>query len=272
MTRDADFIPGSFSPRFAAGFAWYASRLLRKKFHALRLSNSSPDCLREAAKTQGPLIVLLTHSSWWDPLICCYLARYFMPTRQAMAPMESDMLRKFAFFKRVGLFGINPENQASLDAMKRYVLDRFERVPTTTLWITPQGEFTDPRSPLVLRPGAAAIAARTQSPTVLAVAIEYAFWLDQRPEIFLHAQPVKPPTKTDSTPRWHAAMTSALHAARETLAADVINRDPSAFTLESSAGSSINPLYDLWLRLRGRAPGIDSPRVGRGGPMRSAQQ
>ena len=67
--------------------------------------------------------------------------------------------------------------------MKRHVLERLERSPGTLLGLTPQGRFTDPREPIRLRPGAAAIAASCErSPRVVVVSIEYVFWQDARPE------------------------------------------------------------------------------------------
>lgn len=265
MNTDADLIPGSFNPRFAAVFAWYTRRLLRSSFHALRLSRGTPECLASAGATSSPLLLLLTHSSWWDPLVGLWLSRRFMPARSSIAPMDSAMLRKFGFFKRLGLFGINPDNPDSLVAMQRYALDHFQRTPSPSLWITPQGNFADPRAPLVIRPGAAAIAARSHAPALVAVAIEYGFWLDQRPEVFIRAQHVAPPSRTNSTPRWHAAISQTMQQTRDALAADVSCRNPDAFSLEGGRAAAINPIYDLWLRLKGSTSDIETRQSGRGG-------
>jgi hypothetical protein len=178
--------------------------------------------------------------------------------------MERAQLEKFAFFKRLGLFGVDPDDPAMLPAMGDYVRERFEREPRPTLYITPQGRFTDPRSPLKVRPGVAAIASGHASCRVVCLAIEYVFWTDQRPEVLLHAREATLETgKSPSTPRWHTAITTTLEVAMGELAALAMARDPAPFSvLIGRDATAVNPIYDLWLRLRGKgAATIQSERV-----------
>lgn len=250
-------IPAAPLPRVQGGFHWYLTRLFRKSFAGIWIASSTRSLLEELNAQTGPAIVLVNHASWWDPLVALMLARRFMPMRSLLGPMEAEQLRKFSFFRKLGVFGINPDDPASLEAMTAYVRSRFEADPRTVLWITPQGQFADVREPIRLRPGAAAVAARSPSVTVVSVAVEYSFWSDRRPELFLRFARVG--GKADSTAGWTREMTAVMQQNADALAGLVIARDYAPFSpiMDASRGR-INPLYDLWLRLRGRKGDIDA--------------
>ena len=170
--------------------------------------------------------------------------------------------------RRLGIFGIEPDEPASMDAMARYLRERFRRKPGRwTLWIAPQGTFTDPRTPLVVRPGAAAVAAQIArdhgSVRVAAAAFEYAFWSEKKPEAFVRFAEIGC-DRTDSTSAWQRAIARVLGETRDALSAAVAARDPDAVeTLLGRASGGVNPVYDLLLRLRGKsgsiAPRRDAP-------------
>ena len=90
----------------------------------------------------------------------------------------------------------------------------------------------------------------------------YAFWQDQRAEVFLSARPVEP--AGDTTAAWQRAFTTTMQANADALAALVRARDPEPFeTVIGGDAPRINPVYDLWLRATGRAgeiPGRRTPR------------
>ncbi len=205
----------------------------------------------------------MSHASWWDPLVAVLIGRTYLLSRSACAPMERAQLEKFAFFKRLGLFGVDPDDPAMLAAMGEYVRERFANEPRPTLYITPQGRFADPRAPLEVRPGVAAIAAAHPGCRVVCLAIEYPFWTDQRPEVLLHArEALLGEGKAPSTPRWHQSILGTLEGAMAELAAVAIARDPAPLTVLAGKGGGINPVYDLWLRLRGKGRAmIESDRV-----------
>lgn len=255
-------IPGEYNERFAAFFGWYTRRLFRKKFHAVRLAMGSREVLARHASTDAPLVIAMNHSSWWDPLIAVVLGRSLCPERSACAPIDAAMLAKFGMFKKLGLFGIDPDDARGMTRVLEYVLARFEGDRKPTLWITPQGRFADVRETIAIRPGVAAIVARAQAGAsgparVLSVAIEYAFWLEQKPEVFLRIVEVDAP-QASSTPHWHRAIEDAMQANATKLAALVRSRDPRAFeSLLTSTGATAHPVMDLWLRLRGVTPQLD---------------
>ena len=194
---------------------------------------------------------MMNHASWWDPLVGLLLADALVPSRDVCAPMDAEQLRRIGIFRRLGVFGVDPDDPATLPAMVEHVTSLFRAQTRPTLWITPQGKFTDVRVPVRLRPGAASIAARCDSIRVIAVAVEYAFWQDQLPEIFIGIEEVLPERRSVSG--WHRGMQATLQRSLDRLREGVVAREPDRFEplLAGRAGRT-GFFYDLWLRLRGR--------------------
>lgn len=265
---NGNIVPARTSVRFRRFFAGYAARMVRKRFHSAMVVRGDGENLARIDSLEAPAIVLLTHASWWDPLVGLVLWRRFTPSRDLLMPMDAQELARFDFFRRIGMFGIDPDDPRSLEAMSDYVLERFAQ-PTSrpTLGLTPQGRFTDAREPIRLRPGAAAIAASSpRRPEVVALAIEYPFWQDKRPELLVSITSVDgPETEHPTVADWHRSMTTGVRDASTRLAEAVKARDPEAFEpLDADLGSRsrINPIMDGWLRLRGRSGGIKARRTG----------
>lgn len=262
---DGELIRATPREGFARVFTWYARRLLRSRFHRVRMTPEGRGLLRGLDGESGPLIICCTHASWWDPLVGLVLQRELLPSRAAFSPMDADQLRRFAFFRKVGLFGIDPDDPASLAAMTSYATELVAAHPRVTLALTPQGRFADPREPVRIRPGAAALAARLERTRVVCVAIEYAFWQDQKPEVFVHA--VEAGSAACSTASWQRAIATGMQAAADELARRVMAREPAGFeiVLGAAAGraTATHPVHALWLALRGRSGEIESRRAAR---------
>ncbi|MGA0173608.1 MAG: lysophospholipid acyltransferase family protein [Phycisphaerales bacterium] len=255
-------LPAKPNHRVGRGIRWYARRLVRKRFHAVRIDPALPAILSSLESADRPAIVLMTHSSWWDPIVGILLWDRFYPERPIAGPMHRRELERFGFFRSIGVFGIEPDDPASLAAMREYVLPRMRRDGGRSgevLMLTPQGSLADARAPIAIRPGAASIAAAFESIDVVALAIEYGFWVDQRPEIFLRAERCEPMARDRraSTADWHRAMQDSMRRSAASLADAVISRDPDRFEVLAGAGTSVHPVYDAWLRLIGRSGSID---------------
>lgn len=68
LMRTIRFEPAALPHRWhwlIRGFRRYCTRYVRKHFHAVRLSRSGA----ALPNTDEPILVVLNHSSWWDPLI-----------------------------------------------------------------------------------------------------------------------------------------------------------------------------------------------------------
>ncbi|MEM1330417.1 MAG: lysophospholipid acyltransferase family protein [Planctomycetota bacterium] len=275
--------PAAPNERVARVFAWYCRRLFRKRFHALRATPETVATFASLDRASEPAVVCLNHSAWWDPLVGYLLAVDRTPSRTPFSPMELEQWRQFGFFKKLGLFGLDPSKPESLEALAEHCAHLFERSAAAnapgTLWITPQGRFADVREPAKLRPGAAAVCARLDEPgaqrvRVISLAIEYVFWTDQRAELLLHACSMnEPPERPSSTARWLRAHTRHLRSVQAELAALAIARDESAFVpaFDWAGGEDrarVNPVYDLLLRLRGKSGRVTQRERSGEGPTR----
>ena len=248
-------------------FAKWIARMLRKDFHAVLARAGTADVLRSLASDPRPLIVLMNHSSWWDPLIGLYLARTLVPARPVLGPMESEQLTKFKFFRKLGIFGIDPDSPDSMNTLTSHATTRLTQSPSTAFWLTPQGEFTDVRTPVRLRPGAAAVAARLdslhpQGCRCVVIASELVFWIDRRPELLLNLLLIDDDsTRRASTLGWTRAMTQTMQAAADQLATLARARDATAFdVLLGSGDGQINWLYNLCLTLTRRSATLNAKK------------
>jgi hypothetical protein len=233
--------------------------MVRRSFTAVRALPGFADTLRALDAHPGPAIVCMTHTAWWDPILTLILQRALLPSRTFVGPMDRAQLEKFAFFRKIGVFGVDPDNPASLDAMGAYLAEHFRTAPRAGVWITPQGRFADVRTPIVIRPGVSALCAHTPGARVVAIAVEYGFWFDQHPEVFVAAHPVEP--AGTSTTDWHRAITAAMTRAAAELASAVQSRDPSRFVpVVAQREGRIHPVYNVWLRLRGRSASVRDAR------------
>ena len=250
-------IADAWSPRFAGFFGWYAERLLRRRFHAVRFAVGSTDSLRAIGPCASPALVAMSHASWWDPMLAVAMWRWFFPSRGNVSPMDAAQLAKFRFLRKLGIFGIDPDDPASFEAMGAYLRRRLGEIMRPTVILTPQGRFVDPREPAVPRPGAAALLASTPGMRAWSVAVEYAFWVDAKPEIFVRAVEVPAPAAS-RTASWHRALQDAMEGNRVALGELVRAREPGAFECVVGGDvSRVNPIYDAWRALRGRSGGID---------------
>jgi 1-acyl-sn-glycerol-3-phosphate acyltransferase len=238
------------SPALVALFTRYGALYLARHFHAVRLARAplpAGDALRD-----GPMVVCLSHPSWWDPMICFQLARRLFPERAHYAPMEAAALTKYRFFARLGLFGIEPgtaKGARRFLAVSQEVLAR----PATALWVTAGGAFADPRQrPVRLRRGLGYLLTRMQSGVVLPLALEYSFWEERLPEALARfGEPLRIGAALRSPDAWTALLESRLEAAQDALAGDALARDPERFeTLVGGAATGEGGFYDLWRRFR----------------------
>lgn len=258
-SADARVVPGRFSPGFRKVFAWYTRRLVARRFFAVRLAPGTSAALEQCAASPDLVVLALNHSSWWDPLVGYLLQDDFMSGRTPCSPMDATQLAKFGFFRRLGMFGVRPDDPSSLRGMAEYVSQQRRTVPQPLLMITPQGRFEDHRRPIEVRPGVGLVCSQSPGVRVVCGAVEYVFWNEQRPEILLRAVEVPVPSEPRSARAWTEAIEAAMNDNARSLARLAMARDPRAFeTLSGGGRAQIHPLYDAFLRLTGRSTGIDT--------------
>ena len=250
MSRKASRAVSPVARRSASAIAfmgpWF-ERFFRRHMGGLRLARwGYPDA------SAGPLVVYSNHPGWWDVVVYALLARRLLPGFEGYGPIDAAMLKKYGFFERLGIFGIEPHGPRGAAAFLRAAADILSK-PDRMLMLTAQGRFADPRErPIGLRPGVARLAEVAPTARFLPLAIEYAFWTERGAEALAAFGPALPAADLLALPRPErlARLEAALAAAMDRLAADAIARDPARFTplLEGRAG--IGGVYDLWRRAR----------------------
>lgn len=225
-------------------FSWWVRRYLAKHFHAVRLARDT----QPVVPANVPLVLVLNHPSWWDPLIGVVLAGLF-PQRNHYAPMDARMLDRYRLFKKLGFYGVEhgPRGAASFLRTTAAILAQ----PGATVWITAQGRFVDPRvRPPGLRSGVGHLVQHLSQGVVVPLALEYPFWQERLPEALARfGTPLSVGSGTDrSTAEWVEQIETSLAATQDALAADALARDPAAFSTLLSGKVGVGGIYDRWRR------------------------
>jgi 1-acyl-sn-glycerol-3-phosphate acyltransferase len=225
------------------GFRGYVKRYVRKNFHAVRLSNTSHSLPTDNA----PLLLVLNHPGWWDPMIGVVLADLF-PSYTHYAAIDSEMLKKYRTFNKLGFFGVD---QSSLRGAAQFLRtgEAILAEPGRAVWVTAQGEFADVRQrPLNLRAGVGHLAARVNTGRVVPIALEYAFWTESKPEALVRiGQPLalgeKKPAKS-----WLADIELSLTESLDVLNTEAQRREPALFSELLSGSVGVGGIYDAFRR------------------------
>ncbi len=249
----ADALLGRYSPPLFAFFAFIFTRALKRDFRAVRLSKGGPPPPHDL-----PRIVLYSnHPSWWDAVVYIWLSATVFRGRRIFAPMEKAMVERYGFMRRIGAFGIDPgtrEGSALFLAAAARVLAK----PADILLVTAQGRFVDSRvRPLQLAAGVAHVATLDTAATFVPLALDYAFWDERQPEVFLRFGAGIPAATFAGLSReeTRGRLSAALEATMDALAADVVGRNPSAFHMLVTGRVGVGGIYDLWRRARATLTG-----------------
>jgi 1-acyl-sn-glycerol-3-phosphate acyltransferase len=234
-----------------AFFIRIMSRQMQGSFRAVRLAKPGlPDL------PQGrPLIVYSNHPSWWDPAFFIVLQDRLLPDREGYGPIDEAMLLRYGFFRRIGLFGVQPEGRlgaARFLSTSRAILAE----PHRMLWITAQGRFADVRErPLALRPGVAHLMARVPDAVAVPLALEYPFWSEKRPEALACFGAPIDGRNGGHAEAWQQRLELGLTACCDRLASLAQARDPSAFDSLLGGRAGVGGIYGAWQRAKALARG-----------------
>jgi 1-acyl-sn-glycerol-3-phosphate acyltransferase len=227
-------------------FSFYVRHFVARHFHAVRLTRDTVP----VELGPGPVIFALNHPSWWDPMVAMLLARQ-LGDRVHVAPIDEAALERYRFFRRLGLFGVEPNSfrgLRQLQAVGQEVLRRRDGA----LWITPQGAFSDVRRrPLRFRPGIGVLARLLREGTIVPVAIEYPFWTERLPEALVRfGRPIRVADgRALSAREWTDLVEQQLGITQDELAELAMARDPRSFQVLLAGRTGVTWIYDLWRRL-----------------------
>lgn len=237
-----------YSPRLARWFARWLRSYFRKNFNGVRTSfaGTPPE------GNDDPLIVYTNHPSWWDPIHFLFLANSTMPDRRMFGPFDADALAKYKMFRRLGAFGVERSTRRGLVEFLttcRSIL----ATPGTSLWITAQGEFSDPRRrPVVLQPGLAHVMRDLKRGLVVPLAVEYPFWNERRPEALTYfGRPIPAgEVAQDSVEDLNALLVRRLAETMDALAEEAATRDPARFRTVVLGRTGVGGVYDAGRRFK----------------------
>ena len=233
-------------------FRWHACRYVRRHFHALRLSKSG----HVFPATDEPLLVVLNHPSWWDPLIGIVLSRVYAE-REQFAAIDAVAVRQYRFFQKIGFVGVDTKSLRGAAEFLRSGCAILTQ-PRHVFWVTAQGRFTDVRErPLALQSGVGHLASRLTAGVVLPVGLEYTFWTERTPEALVRVgEPLKIADHPGLNGRaWTALIEAALTRNLDALNAEAARRDPAAFAELLAGKSGVGGVYDTWRRVKSWARG-----------------
>ena len=237
----------SSNPYLLRLFAAYATRYMRRHCHAFRISRRHH---YSQGSFEGPVLIYSNHPSWWDPLTGLVVWRRFFAEKIPFAPIDTEALQRFPFFKYLGFFGIRKGGCGAARSMIETGMAILQK-QGNLLWITPQGRFADVRErPLRFRAVLGHLVSRLSHVQILPVAIEYPLWEDRLPEILLQfGSPFKPRSGesqfSDSRECTHTLET-ALERTLDELAIDSQSRNPERFETLWEKPSGIGGIYGYW--------------------------
>lgn len=162
----------------------YLERKMRSAFRGLWLRGALPSA------GEGRL-VYCNHTSWWDGFVIHALAK--CAGWDAYCLMEGKNLERYRFLTRIGAFSVHPGKAGSALASLRYARGLL-REKRATVVLFPEGEIRPfGEAPLRLQRGIEVLAKVAGTPC-LPVAIRYAFFEHEKPDVLLEVGASHPPT------------------------------------------------------------------------------
>ena len=217
---------------------------LRSSFHKVRVQG-----VERLRDNTGPIIVYMTHASWWDPMIG-FLLWAQLPGRNHFGPMDATALSRYKILSKVGVF---PVDLAGGRGGIQFLRTAEEILHSGgVLWLTPQGRFADVRDrPPVFKAGLASLVARVPECTLIPVAIEYPFWDERTPEALVFIGEPQHQRPEETTAALDQRLASALGDAMAELETCARTRNPARFsTILLKGRAGVGGFYGLGQRLR----------------------
>jgi 1-acyl-sn-glycerol-3-phosphate acyltransferase len=246
--RPAEDPVARFDARHMAFFHFMFSRFFGKHMRAARVAQWG------MPRDYGtrPLVVFANHPGWWDGVAFMLLSQGLFPGRRMFIPMEKAALDRYAFMRRIGVFGIEtgtPRGAVAFLRTAQHVLG----APDRMLWMNAPGRFSDVRErPVPIAPGMTRLPEMARDALFIPLALDYPFWTERKAEMLCaFGEPVEGGALAalDREAR-SVALSDALGATMDRLAADAIARDPARFDILHRGREGMGGIYDLWRRSR----------------------
>jgi len=235
------------SERHIAFFDFAFTRFFRTHMRALRLARWG----RPEAAAGAPAVVFANHPSWWDGVAFMLLNRSLTKDRPLFTPMAAWALDKYAFMRRLGVFGIETGTARGSVAFLR-TAQHVLRDPSHMLWINAPGRFADPRErPIPIAPGMTRLPEMAPTAQFIPLALDYPFWGERKAEMLAAFGPPIPAASLLALDREARAahLSAALAATADRLTEDAISRDTERFETLVQGREGMGGVYQSWRRL-----------------------
>ena len=239
---------GSYDPRRMAFFHFIFARFFGKHMRAARVAQWG------MPRDYGdrPLVVFANHPGWWDGVAFMLLSVGLFPKRRMFTPMDKAALDKYAFMRRLGVFGIETGTPRGAVAFLR-TAQQVLTAPDRMLWMNAPGRFADVRErPVPLAPGVKRLPEIAPDAVLVPLAFEYVHWTEKRGEALmafgppLDARALLAEDRDTRTETIRAAMTETM----DRLAQDAISRDPERFRIVLDGRAGMGGIYGAWQYIR----------------------
>lgn len=235
------------SERHLDFFNFMFTRFTRRHMRAVRIAHwGMPEIPRGA-----PAVIFANHPSWWDGVAFMLLYRRLLKDRPLFTPMAEWALDKYAFMRRLGVFGIETGTPRGTVAFLR-TAEHVLQDPGHILWMNAPGRFADPRErPIPIAPGMSRLPEMAPGANFVPLALDYPFWGERKAEMlvaFGAPIPASDLLALDRDART-ARLAAALEATCDRLTADAIARDPDRFETLVQGREGMGGVYQMWRRL-----------------------
>ncbi|MDZ5473824.1 lysophospholipid acyltransferase family protein [Bacillus sp. 31A1R] len=225
------------SKMFERVFYYYLNYSFRKHFYKVHVDVSKLHI------PEGPVLVLLNHSNWWDGLVSFYLNQTVFK-KDSYAVMSKKGIEDYPFFRKIGAFSVDPNSPKSLMKSLQFAKELLD--DNKYVWMFPQGkeEHLEKR-PLEFMKGPAYLIEKSKSISIVMIALYYTYTHHQKPEIFIKMvnmkhRPMDHLSRKEVTSLLENELTSLVDVLKE----DILNERTYQFQVMTKGTRTVNEWVD----------------------------
>lgn len=180
----------------------YVGWKVRRAFRTVWIRGTLPE--------GGGLLVYVNHPGFWDGFITHQLGA--VAGWDTYALMDEKNLKRYRFLSRIGAFSVRPGEASSALESLRYARELLQR-PRASVFVFPEGELRPGTQPGPLQRGVELLARAAQA-RCLPVAIRYAVFEHELPDVLLEVGEAHAPERLEGFDHRLRALVSRAAAAR----------------------------------------------------------
>ena len=178
--------------------------VMRRRFHNVYLLDAEHLHALDPAR---PVVGCANHTNWWDGFVL-YVLSHRRLRHDIYLAMEEVNLRRYRFFRWMGVFGVDLSSPRAALPGLRYALRLLgdAKDAPRLIWIFVQGKLLHPAMGIAVKPGALFLA-RHANAQILPLVMRYEWMEESRPSVFVQ---FGPPLPSETTPEELAGVLNGL--------------------------------------------------------------